>query len=92
MLKYVMDRLFNLGSQNVKESFGNMDINDNNGLLLVMILLTFIIELYVIQLIWNNVLSKVINCKQITIWQALSIKVLITFLVPIIFVLNNSSF
>ena len=81
MLKYVMDRLFNLGSQNVKESFGNMDINDNNGLLLVMILLTFIIELYVIQLIWNNVLSKVINCKQITIWQALSIKVLITFLV-----------
>lgn len=80
MLKYVMDRLYNLGSENVKESFGNMDIN-NNGLLLVMILLTFIIELYVIQLIWNNVLSKVIKCKQITIWQALSIKILITFLV-----------
>ena len=75
-----MDRLYNLGSENVKESFGNMDIN-NNGLLLVMILLTFIIELYVIQLIWNNVLSKVIKCKQITIWQALSIKILITFLV-----------
>ena len=80
MLKYVMDKLYNLGSENVKESFGNMDIN-NNGLLLVMILLTFMIELYVIQLIWNNVLSKVIKCKQITIWQALSIKILITFLV-----------
>ena len=53
-----MDKLFNLGSENVKESFGNMDINNNNGLLLVMILLTFLIELYVIQLIWNNVLSK----------------------------------
>tara|TARA_B100000900_G_C20108473_1_gene524871 strand:- start:101 stop:349 length:249 start_codon:yes stop_codon:yes gene_type:complete len=81
MLKYVMDKLFNLGGENVKESFGNMEISENNGLLLVMILLTFLIELYVIQLIWNNVLSKVINCKQITIWQALSIKVLITFLV-----------
>ena len=53
-----MDKLYNLGSENVKESFGNMDISNNNGLLLVMILLTFLIELYVIQLIWNNVLSK----------------------------------
>ena len=76
-----MDKLYNLGSENVKESFGNMDISHNNGLLLVMILLTFLIELYVIQLIWNNVLSKVIKCKQITIWQALSKKILITFLV-----------
>tara|TARA_B100001093_G_scaffold429711_1_gene425090 strand:- start:28 stop:276 length:249 start_codon:yes stop_codon:yes gene_type:complete len=81
MLKYVMDKLFNFGSENVKESFGNMDINNNNGLLLVMILLTFMIELYVIQLIWNNVLCNVIKCKRITIWQALSIKILITFLV-----------
>lgn len=80
MFKYAVEKFMPGGPNgSIKESLENMT-GDNTFLLFVIMLLVILTEVYIIQLLWNNVLTTVVKCKKITLMQALGIKILVSFL------------
>ena len=82
MLKYVIEKFM---SGNGEESSMEQKLDNfrmgNNGLFFVMVLLFLLVQIYTIQLLWNNVIVKVTKHSKITLWQAFGLKVLVSFLV-----------
>ena len=82
MLKYVIENFMSENGEatSMEQKLDNFRMG-NNGLFLVMVILFLLVQLYVIQLLWNNVMVKVTKHSKITLWQALGLKVLVSFLV-----------